>query len=178
MRSSRKQLKDCCIAPYFINGSVLGGGAGGCAKCKDGQLSAAHHGMVDYPFRTGGASDSKYRAPSVPSYRNALTICISPEEHKATHSRFENYLSNARSQSTTPGVVTFNDVKSAAEKSIYTIPANELSTDCKYLYEVLLEQQYRPGGDTLMRGTPNAPTPGSDPDTTRLDALKKSWGLK
>ena len=182
-RVAAKFLDNCCIASYYDNGGVVYvdgkpiGGRGGCRLCgnaKGMEDPIAHHGIVDNSIRSGGVSDqSSMRAPGVPSYWEALTICIPKSDHNALHKKFKAEMADSANKDT--GLSTWANTKKNSFEGIDNLPDSVLSKRCKEIYKGKLESSYRLNDDTPTRAFENNP-PDSNPKGQQYQQLMKNWG--
>lgn len=169
----RRQMEECCINTHRKNKN------GGCARCAEKRGSSqhleSHHGVIDYPMRTGNRKDAErnrgHRAPGAPSLNDQLTICISDPVHDILHANFDHQV---ESTANPDGTTTYGRVQAIAFASIDSIPDAELSKFCKDMYKVLLTKQFNMPSTRLLRGA-ERPLPREDNSVGY--ELAKDWGF-
>ena len=133
----------------------------------------SHHGMVDFPFRTGTQEETvagmDNRAPGAPAYNQAYTVCLTNGMHTAVHQGLNSAIASTADVNK---VTSFANVKDASFRSIDAIPPSELSAACKAIYKKVLTNQYNMPDDTPLRGTTARPSAN-----TSLPTLQKAWGF-
>ena len=162
---TEKDKEDCGIRPHSIN-------QGKCSAIG----KASHHGMIDFPFRTGTQEQTiagqDFRAPGAPSYMGAYTICLAGGM-ASPHSRLHTRLNAAIYKSGTNDITDFEEVKRLSFIEIDKLRSEVLSPHCKELYKLVLTNQYRCEDNLNLRARPYSPLPDKDNDVGK--ALSKAW---
>ncbi len=185
---TKEEMEDCGIRTHAEN------------KTKCGPLGASHHGMVDFPFRTGTRAQTEredpadHRAPGAPKFNLSYTICVpvadEPEDEDNTdegdgegtgekvdrHAELHRDLNKAIHGSGVNGLTDLETVRKYSFQAIDKLPDNVLTPACKIVYKRVLDNQYAISAELPLRASPYRPLPSKNNDVGR--ALSKAWNFR